>query len=97
MLEIRASDQDVKRYLDGHISQLPGYVLRNSELQDGIKSHIIKAVDGMFLLARLHLQSLRGKKSPKAIQQALKSLPTGSNAYVRLCIQRRYGENWRST
>ncbi|EDN96577.1 hypothetical protein SS1G_01503 [Sclerotinia sclerotiorum 1980 UF-70] len=81
MLEIRASDQDVKRYLDGHISQLPGYVLRNSELQDGIKSHIIKAVDGMFLLARLHLQSLRGKKSPKAIQQALKSLPTGSNAY----------------
>ncbi|KAJ8070934.1 hypothetical protein OCU04_001292 [Sclerotinia nivalis] len=81
MLEIRANDQDVGRYLDGHISQLPGYVLRSSELQDEIKSEIIKAVDGMFLLARLHLQSLKGKRSPKVIRHALKRLPTGSNAY----------------
>ncbi|QSZ31250.1 hypothetical protein DSL72_000813 [Monilinia vaccinii-corymbosi] len=80
-LEIRAREEDVERYLDGQMSQLPQYVLRNQGLQDDIKSQIIKAVDGMFLLARLHLDSLRGKKSPKAIRQALEKLPTGSDAY----------------
>jgi hypothetical protein len=34
-----------------------------------------------FLLAQLHLGSLIGKRSPKAIKTALKRLPTGSEAY----------------
>jgi ankyrin repeat protein len=34
-----------------------------------------------FLLAQLHLDSLKGKRSPKAIRTALKALPTGSEAY----------------
>jgi ankyrin repeat protein len=34
-----------------------------------------------FLPAQLHLDSLKGKKSPKAIRTALKALPTGSEAY----------------
>ncbi|KAL5331136.1 hypothetical protein ACEPPN_000665 [Leptodophora sp. 'Broadleaf-Isolate-01'] len=80
-LEIRASNQDVQRYLDGHLSQLPGCVLRSLDLQDEIKTNIIEAVDGMFLLAQLHLDSLKGKRSPKAIRTALKTLPTGSEAY----------------
>ncbi|KAF4631670.1 hypothetical protein G7Y89_g6454 [Cudoniella acicularis] len=80
-LEIRASNQDVQRYLDSHMSQLPGCTLRSPELQDEIKAEIVKAVDGMFLLAQLHLDSLKGKKSPKAIRNSLRSLPTGSEAY----------------
>jgi hypothetical protein len=48
-LEIRASNQDVQRYLDGHMSQLPGCVLRSSELQNEIKAEIVKAVDGMYV------------------------------------------------
>ncbi|KAH8687250.1 hypothetical protein BGZ60DRAFT_438813, partial [Tricladium varicosporioides] len=80
-LEIRASNQDVQRYLDGHMSQLPRCVLRSSELQNEIKADIIKAVDGMFLLAQLHLNSLKGKKSPKAIRSSLKNLVTGPKAY----------------
>jgi len=48
-LEIRASQHDVQRYLDGHMSQLPRCVLRSSELQDEIKAEIIKAVDGMYV------------------------------------------------
>ena len=46
-LEIRASKQDVQRYLDGRMSQLPNCVLRSSELQDEIKAEIVNAVDGM--------------------------------------------------
>ena len=34
-----------------------------------------------FLLAQLHLESLTGKRSPKAVQIALKNLVTGSAAY----------------
>ena len=98
-LEIRASADDVRRYLSGHISQLPSFVQRSPDLQEEIKTEIIKAVDGMyvhnplpplntpltrgarFLLAQLHLDSLIGKVSPKAIRTALAKLPTGSEAY----------------
>ncbi|KAL1895475.1 hypothetical protein Sste5346_005283 [Sporothrix stenoceras] len=41
------------------------------------------AVDGMFLLAQLHLESLIGKRSPKALRAAITNLPTGSDAYDR--------------
>ncbi|KAK3947251.1 ankyrin-1 [Pseudoneurospora amorphoporcata] len=58
LLEIRASEQDVRRYIDSRISQLPS-----------------------FLLAQLHLYSLTGKRSPKAVRTVLRNLPTGSNAY----------------
>ena len=34
-----------------------------------------------FLLAQLHLGSLTGKRSPKAIKTALRELPGGSEAY----------------
>ena len=34
-----------------------------------------------FLLAQLHFDSLKGKRSPKAIRTALKELSTGSDAY----------------
>jgi hypothetical protein len=48
-LEIRASSKDVQRYLDGRMFQLPGIVGRNSELQEEIKTTIIKAVGGMYV------------------------------------------------
>jgi ankyrin repeat protein len=97
-LEIRASDHDLHKYLDGHMLKLPSFVSRSAELQKEAKSAIIEAVDGMyvsstlsertttanttrFLLAQLHLDSLIGKRSPKAIKLALKELPTGSGAY----------------
>jgi hypothetical protein len=34
-----------------------------------------------FLLAQLHLDSLIGKRAPKAIRTTLQKLPTGSDAY----------------
>lgn len=51
-LEIRASEEDVRRYLDGHMFRLPGFVIRNIGLQEEIKSGIIKAVDGMCVSLR---------------------------------------------
>ena len=48
-LEIRASSEDVERYLEGHIEQLPTFVQRNRELQEEIKTGISAAVDGMYV------------------------------------------------
>ena len=46
-LEIRANDKDVRGYLDGQMSQLRPFVLRNPDLQEEIKTEIVKAVNGM--------------------------------------------------
>jgi Cdc6-like AAA superfamily ATPase len=48
-VEIRASEQDVCTYIDGHISHLPSFVGRNLDLQEKIKAEITKAVDGMYV------------------------------------------------
>jgi hypothetical protein len=46
-LEIRARDEDVQRYLAGHMTRLPPFVSSNPDLQNEIKATISKAVDGM--------------------------------------------------
>jgi hypothetical protein len=48
--EIIASDEDVQRYLDGHMSQLPTFVLSKPKLQEEIKTRIVRAVEGMWVL-----------------------------------------------
>ncbi|CAG9978718.1 unnamed protein product [Clonostachys byssicola] len=80
-LEIRATESDIQTYLENQMWQLPAFVQKNPDLQKDIITEISRAVRGMFLLAHLHLQSLRGKKSPKAVRNALEKLPTGSGAY----------------
>lgn len=49
-LEIRASDDDVRKYLDGKMSLLRPFVSRNLALQEEIKTEIINAVDGMYVV-----------------------------------------------
>ena len=46
-LEIRASEEDVRKYIDGHILRLPSFVSRSPELQEEIKFGITKSVKGM--------------------------------------------------
>ena len=79
-LIIRASDEDVRRYVRGHISDLANCVVKNSQLQSIIENSIASAVDGMFLLAQLHMDSLGDKTNPKAIKTSLANLPKGSGA-----------------
>ncbi|KAK6530571.1 hypothetical protein TWF281_007414 [Arthrobotrys megalospora] len=80
-VEIRANPEDVWQYLEESMQQLPTFIFHNFDLQQEIKTTIVKAVDGIFLLAQLHLRSLIGKKSPKALKAALQRLPSGSEAY----------------
>jgi hypothetical protein len=45
--EILAKDEDVRRYLDGHMSPRRAFLRENSKLQDEIKTKIAKATKGM--------------------------------------------------
>lgn len=48
-LEIRASGEDVRRYLNGHMARLPTFVGHSPDLQENIKTAIIEAVAGMYV------------------------------------------------
>lgn len=48
MLEIRASNEDVERYVKGRMENLQPFVHRNKQLQEEIKAGISTAVDGMY-------------------------------------------------
>ena len=53
-LEIRASDGDLQSYLHGHMLRLPSFVSHSADLQNEVKTAIIKAVDGMYVPLHTH-------------------------------------------
>ncbi|KAH0556173.1 hypothetical protein GP486_005895 [Trichoglossum hirsutum] len=89
-LEIRASDKDVRRYLECQIKmeyQLMRLVKRFPDLQEDIISTIVEKAKGMsvsryevtskyqFLLAQLHISSLAKKDNCRDVRRALRVLP----------------------
>ncbi|RSL74690.1 hypothetical protein CEP51_011483 [Fusarium floridanum] len=76
-LEIQASEVDISTFTQGQMSRLPAFVRRRPDLQTEITETIGRASQGMFLLAELHVASLVGSVSPKALRAALKQLPSG--------------------
>ncbi|RYO78730.1 hypothetical protein DL762_008550 [Monosporascus cannonballus] len=79
-LEVRASGADVKRFVLGQIYRLPKCVQRDDELQGFALDKIAEAVDGMFLLARLHVDSLLDKRTKSKVKSTLENLAKGSKA-----------------
>lgn len=79
-LEIRASNEDIKKYVYGRMSDLAISAQNDPILQEAIANSIVDIVDGMFLLAHLHMDSLTDKTNTKALKKALEKLPMGSDA-----------------
>ncbi|KAH8691186.1 hypothetical protein BGW36DRAFT_305298, partial [Talaromyces proteolyticus] len=75
-LEIRATQDDIRRYLDNKITMLPEFVSNDAPLREDIKNGIVLAADGVFLLAQLYFHSLVGKPTPEATRLALNVLTT---------------------
>ncbi|KAH8661810.1 nucleoside phosphorylase, partial [Ilyonectria robusta] len=82
-LPVSAVDEDIRLYLDSCLPRMSGVVGRNKSLQEEAKKEIAHAARGMFLLAKLHTDSLDGMPSPKIVRTALKKLNGGSDAYGR--------------
>ncbi|KAF1973486.1 ankyrin [Bimuria novae-zelandiae CBS 107.79] len=79
-LEVRASNADVRQYVGGKVKQLAKCVQRDGDLQELVQNKIVEAVDGMFLLAYLHLKSLVGKRTKANIISTLDNLSKGPEA-----------------
>ncbi|KAJ6183623.1 hypothetical protein N7519_004924 [Penicillium mononematosum] len=82
ILEIRAHEDDVRRYIGGNMYRLPGFVGRNTTLQEEITTVIPRHVQGMFLLAQLYFESLIGRRSAKSTRTVLKEFSDGANEYA---------------
>ncbi|KAJ5655363.1 hypothetical protein N7507_007313 [Penicillium longicatenatum] len=80
VLEIRAQGTDIERYLDSRLGKLSSCVTKDDRLRQDIKAQIIQSSDGMFLLATLHFESLKDKKTKNEFRDALKNLPRGLHA-----------------
>ncbi|OCL07167.1 ankyrin [Glonium stellatum] len=70
-LDVRASNEDVEQFILGKMNELPKCIRRDDELQRLVQDRITKAADGMFLLARLHLDLLRDMTSKKQAKSTL--------------------------
>ncbi|XP_014551953.1 hypothetical protein COCVIDRAFT_30600 [Bipolaris victoriae FI3] len=77
-LEIRASDDDVRCYVTSQMHRLPPCILRKPALQVMVQDELVKAVDGMFLLARLHTDSLLDKQTVREVKSTLGRFLKGS-------------------
>jgi hypothetical protein len=47
VLKVRASEEDVKRFIAGQIPRLPNCIRRDDELTRAVQSKIVEAIDGM--------------------------------------------------
>ncbi|KAF3185787.1 hypothetical protein TWF788_003836 [Orbilia oligospora] len=71
VLEVQGNPEDIYNYIGGRMPELRLCVRRDPGLQEEIKKGITEAVDGMFLLAQLYLESLQDEMSKGDIQRAL--------------------------
>ncbi|KAI9765366.1 MAG: hypothetical protein M1840_007446 [Geoglossum simile] len=75
-LQIHAKDEDIESYLDGRMPLLQSDILDDA-LRGMIRREVIRAVDGMFLLAQLHMNTLMDQPTKGDIKQALQHLAKG--------------------
>ncbi|KAJ7076765.1 ankyrin repeat-containing domain protein [Mycena belliarum] len=77
-VKIQATDEDILSYIDTQIRLAPRlskHVQRQPQLRDEINHCITSKVDGMFLLAKLHITALSSKNTVKDVRQALRDMP----------------------
>ncbi|KAF2499952.1 hypothetical protein BU16DRAFT_601495 [Lophium mytilinum] len=76
--EIRAHDDDILHYINGRMPLLlRTQISKHPQIQEKIRNEILNSVDGMFLLARLHMDSLITQPTVGHIKRALADLPRG--------------------
>ncbi|KAL8960007.1 MAG: hypothetical protein Q9193_003220, partial [Seirophora villosa] len=78
-VEIEATPTDIRNYVEwriDHESRLFDSVNKKKHLREEVLMTIVQQANGMFLLAKLHMDSLATKRTPKAVHTALQNLPT---------------------
>ena len=91
--EIKANKMDIELFIDYQIERnrnLRRMVQRAPKLREDIKSAVVKTAENMFLLARLHVESLASAASLtiKHVRRKLQELPTTLEASYHNAMQR---------
>ncbi|KAI1140138.1 ankyrin [Hypoxylon sp. FL0543] len=76
------TDEDMSTYVDARIREskkMSGYVGRRPELADDIRRIVVERANGMFLLCRMHLDSLSRAITLKDLKKELNRIPEGEN------------------
>ncbi|KAH9235171.1 hypothetical protein K456DRAFT_1737791 [Colletotrichum gloeosporioides 23] len=81
-LQILAREIDVSRYISSRIPDMQSFVQRRPEVQDEIQKGILCKINGMFLLAKLLIDSLSCKTTLKAIRKALDAASAEDDTYA---------------
>ncbi|CAD6563814.1 MAG: hypothetical protein ASARMPREDX12_000073 [Alectoria sarmentosa] len=90
-LEIEANMLDIREYLEKRITEssaLQAYFKKDMDLHDVIISDVAERAKGMFLLARLHLDSLMASLTLRKVKAALRSLPEELDRTYEQVLQR---------
>ncbi|KAJ7483675.1 hypothetical protein FB451DRAFT_109624 [Mycena latifolia] len=77
-IEIRATEDDIHKYVNAQIQnsvRLSKHIHTCPELCNEIQAKIGENAKGMFLLAKLHIESLATKNTIKAVRETLQHLP----------------------
>ncbi|KAG8528594.1 uncharacterized protein KY384_006281 [Bacidia gigantensis] len=76
--EIVAPDADIHKFVQWRINRsetLSNIVRTRSHLREKIATTVVERAGGMFLLAKLHMDALTPKRTPRAVWKALEILP----------------------
>ncbi|MCJ1245285.1 hypothetical protein MMC30_002488 [Trapelia coarctata] len=84
-LEIRASDSDIRKYLEHRIAR---HVQDDTELKETIVQTIMAKAQGMFLLAQLQMDSLARKRTKSGVREAVPRLPESLDGIYNEAIER---------
>ncbi|KAJ7604227.1 ankyrin repeat-containing domain protein [Mycena polygramma] len=90
-LEIRATGDDIRKFLNGQISKssrLSKHISNSPNLHQDLEATIVERSDGMFLLAKLHAESLAEKRNVKEIRGALNDMADDLDAAYGAVVDR---------
>ncbi|KAK6359537.1 hypothetical protein TWF696_000691 [Orbilia brochopaga] len=81
-LEVRANIEDIKKYVEAGITRsrrLKSLIRKDHSLRERLRDIIISKTDGMFLMARLHMNSVADAQNRRHLDQKLHSIPDELN------------------
>ncbi|KAF5512894.1 Vegetative incompatibility protein HET-E-1 [Colletotrichum aenigma] len=81
-LRIQASDVDVSRYISSRIPDMLSFVQRRPGIQEEIREGVLCRINGMFLLAKLLIDSLSCKITLQAVRKALAAASAEDDTYA---------------
>ncbi|KAI0425854.1 hypothetical protein F5Y09DRAFT_320665 [Xylaria sp. FL1042] len=94
-LQIEAQAEDIRMFLDSEVQRqqrLSRHIKADPSLKEDIMNTVTEESQGMFLLAKLHIDSLSQRITRKQVRSSLQTLPTTLDSTYANALQRVYNQ-----